>query len=112
MPGPTIAIADIIGLTTALAGKYGRIVKTTTASVTLPAVPGHDVLCFASGTGVTITLPSAATNGALYIVKNTDASNTVTLSSASTIDDTSVAAGECHVLASDGTQWRRIAITA
>ena len=84
-------------------------IRKVTASATISAATDYTVLC--TGTGITITLPTAPATGAVFVVKNGNTTGAVTVSAPVNIDastSATVAAGAALRVQYDGSQWRTI----
>jgi len=93
-------------------GSFGLPLVKKTANYTITA---NDVTVIASGSGTTITLPTAVgCNGRIYIIKRVDGSNTITVATTSsqTIDGSTTVSLSSNFqtlrVQSDGANWSAI----
>jgi hypothetical protein len=93
-------------------GGYLSTISVQTSNYSPAATPGETVLVNATSGNITITLPTAASNGNFYAVKKVDSSsNTVTINTTSsqTIDGGTSAVLKIQyasiTVVSDGSNW-------
>ncbi len=111
-PAVVAAGSDQASARTAIgAGTSNSVINTVTSSVTLDSAANTQYIVMLES-GAVPTLPAAAGNGSVYIIKNIHSSSITVLTSASeTIEGQAgylLSANESIMVVSDGTNWRII----